>query len=152
MKRTNYKYFAALLLFFCLISPSHAHKVNVFAFIEGKSVFVEAYFVDGKRAKNSTVTVMDATGQVISEGETNDEGQYEFQVEQAGDIRIAVNAGMGHMADYTLPASDFGGQSAAVSSSETSPSPVDISSAGGNLSQSELNALLSRPWPRPCAR
>lgn len=145
MKRTNYKYFAAVLLLFCFTFPVHAHKVNVFAFVEGNTVFVEGYFVDGKRAKNSTVTATDASGKVISEGETNDEGQYQFAVSEPSDIKIVVNAGMGHMAEYELPAADFGGDSASVASNEDSDEPQNESiSTTGDINQTQLNAIVEK--------
>jgi nickel transport protein len=118
--------------------------VNVFAFAEGDTVFVEGYFVDGKRARNSMVTAMDAQGKVLAEGETNDEGQFQFAVPQPMDIHIEVNAGMGHMAKYDLPAEDFESDSAGVSDDAVTETTSSPEAASSNINQAELNKAIEQ--------
>ncbi|MDH5301698.1 MAG: hypothetical protein OEW58_10085 [Gammaproteobacteria bacterium] len=142
MNRINYKSLAFFTLLFSLISSAHAHKVNMFAFVEGNSVSIEAYFVDGKRAKNCEVTATDSTGKVLNQGQTNDQGQYQFSVSQPTDIRIAVNAGMGHMATYDIAASDFGDNSAGVAASDSDENGNALASA--DINSAELNAAIER--------
>ena len=85
-----------------------AHKVNLFAYAEGDQVYVEGYFVDGKKAQNSQVQVFSAEGKLLLEGVTDDEGQYRFPVPEVTDLKIVVNAGMGHQSDFLLPATELG--------------------------------------------
>ncbi|HHH36920.1 MAG TPA: hypothetical protein ENK48_08875 [Gammaproteobacteria bacterium] len=95
--------FTAFLLLAFYSGPSFAHKVNMFAFVEGNQVFVEGYFSDGKRAQNSEVTVFDDQGKVLKKGKTDHEGNFSFRVPpEARSLRIALNAGMGHKTEYTL--------------------------------------------------
>ena len=41
---------------------AEAHKVNMFAYVEGNDIFIEGYFSDGRKAINAAVTAarMDA--------------------------------------------------------------------------------------------
>ena len=86
---------------------AHAHKVNLFAYAEGGEVSVEGYFVDGKKAQNSTVMVYNDKGDLLVEGETNSEGMFLFPVPEKSDLRIVLNAGMGHQSEFTLAADEL---------------------------------------------
>ncbi len=89
---------------------SFAHKVNMFAFVEGDQVFIEGYFSDGKRAQNSKVTVSDEQGKTLLKGETDHEGNFSFRVPAgARSLRITLNAGMGHKTEYTLGQDELAG-------------------------------------------
>ncbi len=90
-----------------LASSAHAHKVQMFAYAEGDQVFVEGYFADGKKAMKSEVMVYDTSGTELLRGKTNDEGQFNFKAPKVTDLRIVVDAGMGHKTEYTLPAGDL---------------------------------------------
>ncbi len=97
--------FALLLL--GLAMPVFAHKLNVFAFVEGNNVSVEAYFSDGTGAKNAKVTVTDKAGDLIDQGRANEKGQYQFTLPVKtgkADLLIKVDAGLGHVASYHLGA------------------------------------------------
>lgn len=85
-----------------------AHKVNLFAYVEGEEVYVEGYFVDGKKAQNSKVQVFSSDGELLLEGITDNEGQYRFPVPQKTDLKIVMNAGMGHQSDFVISADELG--------------------------------------------
>ncbi len=53
-------YFLLVVVFSILPTFSYAHKVSVYGYAEDGMVFVEGYFVDGSKAKNSSVEVFDA--------------------------------------------------------------------------------------------
>lgn len=94
-------------------SPALAHKVNVFAYPEGDRIVVEGYFGGNVKARDCPVEVLDETGKKIHEGKTDEKGIYTFRPADlptfAGDLRIVLEAGMGHKADYALSASDIPG-------------------------------------------
>lgn len=91
-----------------LITPAaFAHKLNMFAYVEGDKIFAEGYFTDGKKAKNSGVTVYDPTNNELLTGTTDGDGQFSFAIPQQSDLRITVNAGMGHQAEYVLLKSEL---------------------------------------------
>ena len=98
-----------MFISFGFIPNTYAHKVQMFAYPEGDTVFVEGYFADGKKPKKSEVMVYDNGGKVLFSGVTDDEGKLSFKIPQKTDLRVTLNAGMGHKAEYTLPASELNG-------------------------------------------
>lgn len=96
-------------LSFLCAGTAQAHKVNVFAYLEGDQVYVQGYFMDGKKAKKSTVIVYGEKGEQLMEGLTNEEGEYVFPVSAKQEIRIVLNAGQGHQAEYVLSTSEVVG-------------------------------------------
>ena len=96
---------AALLFLFC-ISPAEAHKVTVFAWVEGDQVFCESKLSGGKRVAAGEITVYDAGGNVLLKGKTSDQGAFSFKLPQAPPLTIELNAGMGHQASWTIQPDD----------------------------------------------
>jgi nickel transport protein len=92
-----------------LPSQVWAHKVNVFAWVEGDTVFVEGYYPGGKKAQDSLVEVFNSTGTKLLQGRTNQKGEFSFKVPAKEDLRIVLTAGMGHKNDFTITAGDLGG-------------------------------------------
>ena len=140
------------------VSQAQAHKLNLFAYAEGYEVYLEGYFADGKRAQNSKVEVFNPAGELLVEGITGNEGEYRFTVSKPEDLRIVLNAGMGHQGEYLLPASEIGdgtvapglSQEHAVSSSEQlSPaSGQDVTdnaaTVPGNYSATQLEKVVHK--------
>ena len=99
---------AAMTTILLLITPTaFAHKLNMFVYVEGNEIFAEGYFTDGKKAKNSKVTVYDPTNSELLSGTTDDDGQFSFAIPQQSDLRVTVNAGMGHQTEYVLLKSEL---------------------------------------------
>ncbi len=92
-----------------LASQVWAHKVNVFAWVEGDVVFVEGYYPGGKKAQDSLVEVYNSTGAKLLEGRTNQKGEFSFKIPVKEDLKIVLTAGMGHKNDFTITAGDYGG-------------------------------------------
>jgi nickel transport protein len=88
-----------------------AHKVNVFAYVEGDAVVVEGYFSGNVKAQNSVVEVLDSDGKKILEGKTDEKGICRFKLADLppinGDIKIVLEGGMGHKADFTFSQADL---------------------------------------------
>ncbi len=93
--------------------PALAHKVNVFAYVEGDRVVVEGYFGGNVKAQDCPVEVFDQGGQKIHEGKTDKKGIYSFKLADlpafSGSLKVVLVAGMGHKAEYTLAAADIPG-------------------------------------------
>jgi nickel transport protein len=107
MKRRYFRILALLLLSLCAWT-AQAHKVNMFATVEGDQVFIEGYFLDGKKPKHSEVTVYDSEDNAVVTGQTNDEGQFTFKIPGSGPLRVKLNAGEGHLKEITLTAKELG--------------------------------------------
>lgn len=144
---------SSLLLMILILMGSfpgmvHAHKVNMFAFAEGDQVFVEGYFSDGKRAKNSEVIVYGPDGDVLVKGVTDEEGAYTFDIPGPGDLRITLNAGMGHMTEYVIASNELSGVDAGAPVVETDHANIvpaaDSASASPAAGAAPVAAAVSR--------
>ncbi|MFV0438159.1 MAG: carboxypeptidase regulatory-like domain-containing protein [Desulfopila sp.] len=91
-----------------LAAPAMAHKVNIFAYAEGDTVYTESYFPDGKTVDSGTIEVMDSSGKKILEGKTDKAGQFSFPAPRPKeDLTIVIDASMGHKNSYLLKKSEM---------------------------------------------
>ena len=129
-----------LFIFLGMGLPAQAHKVNMFAYAEGDEVYVEGYFSDGKKPKQCEVIVYDENNKPVFDGLTNEDGQISFTNPVKGAIRITLNAGEGHMAEYRLSAAetsvDEGASNSAAGGSEAAM-PDDTETAVSSAMQPE---------------
>ena len=88
-------------------SPAMAHRVNVFAWVEGDTIYVESKFPGGRKVKDGQILVFDKEGSQLLEGTTNDEGEFSFKVPKEADLTIVLKAGMGHQAKWVVPAAEI---------------------------------------------
>ncbi|OEU79507.1 MAG: hypothetical protein BA872_00935 [Desulfobacterales bacterium C00003060] len=97
--------------FFCLFAPtlSVAHRVNVFAWVEGDTVYTESFFSDGTKPVHSRIDVFDPEGQIVLTGKTDEEGRFSFKILEKTDLKIVLNDSMGHRAEHLLSASEMTG-------------------------------------------
>ena len=95
--------FTILIAVCAVVTPSDAHKVNIFAYAQDGKVHAEGYFVDGSKCKNSVIEVIDnKTGQKLLEGRTDDNGQYSFDIPHVTAMKLILRAGTGHQNEYVL--------------------------------------------------
>jgi len=86
------------LSFLLLMTASFvfAHKVNIFAYVEGDTVYTESYFSDGTKVKDGVVQVYDSQGTKLLEGKTDENGEFNFKPLKKDDLKIVLLASMGH--------------------------------------------------------
>lgn len=89
------------------VPPAAAHRVNVFAWVEGDTVHTESAFSGGRRVRGGTITVFAPGGRKLLEGTTDDEGAFAFTVPQITDLRIVLQAGAGHAGEWTVAADEI---------------------------------------------
>ncbi len=99
--------FAMTLCLILCVRPAVAHKVTIFAWVEGDTVHTQSKFSRGKRAKNSMVVVYDKEGNQLLEGKTDEKGEFSFKVPKQTDLKIALKASMGHLAEWTIPVEEI---------------------------------------------
>ena len=92
--------------------PALAHKIDVFATVEGETIQGEAYYHGGDPARAAKVTVMGPDENVLGETTTDDEGRFTFPVRLRVNHTLIVDAGEGHGGEYTVPAGEFAGEAA----------------------------------------
>ena len=100
-------FFPIALLVLLQTSPALAHKVNVFAYVEGNTVYTESYFPDGRPVEGGTIEVFDRENKKLLEGKTDVEGKFSFSLPKKQDLTIVINASMGHKNSYLLQKSEM---------------------------------------------
>ena len=84
-----------------------AHQVNLFAWVEGDTVYVEGKFRSGKKVKAGKIIVTDPQGTELLKGTTDEEGEFSFKVPKKTDLKIVLLAGPAHRAEWTISATEF---------------------------------------------
>jgi nickel transport protein len=98
---------ASFGLILALAPFAEAHKVYIYAWVEGDTVHTESYFSSQKKVQGGLVQVYDIKGEKLLEGRTGKAGEFFFNVPKKADLRIVVEAGMGHRSEYILKAEEF---------------------------------------------
>ena len=99
--------FLVVCLFGFQIEPVDAHRVNLFAWVEGDTVYVESKFSGGKKVKAGKIIVTDPRGTELLSGTTSENGEFAFKVPKKTELKIVLRAGTGHRAEWTIPASEI---------------------------------------------
>jgi len=109
-----------------------AHKVNIFAYVEGNKVYTESYFNDGKKCIDSKIEVFDNQGNKLLESLTNEEGMFSFEIPLGdGDLKIVLTASMGHRAEYSILVDEIRGSAGLIK--EENEEPISIVSPKTSL-------------------
>ena len=83
--------------------PAEAHRLNVFAYVDGDAVIGEAYFNDGSPVKDSVVKLREDSGKVLAESFTDREGRFSLPLfGKRGNLSVVVYAGAGHRGEMDL--------------------------------------------------
>ncbi len=110
---------AALIL--ALAGPADAHRLTVFAWVDGETVHVESQFGSGNPVQGGEVTVTTPDGTVAVTGTTDTSGAFSFKVPKRTDLTVTVSAGMGHQGEWTVRADELGAAPADDSTAKTTP-------------------------------
>ncbi len=155
------KYFIKLscLMLFLILSSGNAlaHKVTVFAWVEGDTVLGETKFSGGKKAQNAEIIVWDLNGKELLRTKTNEKGEFSFPISEKTAMRIELIAGMGHKAEWTIPLEDLGETIAATSARDEgipAPEPAATPDSGqalqaaGSMDQAQLESIVEKAVTR----
>jgi nickel transport protein len=98
---------ALLLIVFFSVSLSFAHRVNLFAQIESGKIVCQCYYSDGTPVRHQKIEVFNASGEKLLAGETDDQGGFTFTPPTKSNLKIVLDAGMGHRAETLINANDL---------------------------------------------
>ena len=143
-KGHNFRLFFIFLLLTAIIligshGPALAHKVMIFAWVEGDTVFTESKFSGGKKAINASVELFDKDGKKLLEGKTDNKGEFSFKIPKVSDLRIVLNAAMGHKAEWTVPESEIR-EAGAIAEKKSAVEPSGPTTVG--LSKEEVRKIV----------
>ncbi|EGB14831.1 hypothetical protein DND132_1624 [Pseudodesulfovibrio mercurii] len=152
----------ALAATLCLAAVSEAHKVNIFAYVDGDRIVTDSGYSRTSRVHQGEVEVYDAaTGTLLLSGKTDDQGQFAFVIPAAArekkmDLRLLLKAGQGHQAEWTVrydefadaprPASDMvAEEEPAVESAPAAPVAVAPAAVpAGGLTAAQVESIVRR--------
>ena len=99
-----------LTTFFLLPSfSSYAHKVNVFAEVDGGIINVDCYYSRGNKVHGGKIKVFDlSNNKLLFSGVTDGKGILAFKIpletiKNKSGLKLILNAGMGHRGEWELP-------------------------------------------------
>ncbi|MDL2313729.1 cobalamin biosynthesis protein CbiL [Desulfovibrio sp. OttesenSCG-928-C14] len=139
---------AALVLLLCLAGAALAHKVNVFAYVDGEAIQVEGYFTRSQKVRHGKVSVSDlATSQKLLEGTTDEQGLFRFRPDQdflktGHGLSILLNAGEGHQSSWEIPAEELA--NLAPSGAPLPPAQAAPLESAPAISAAELEAIINK--------
>ena len=112
------KIFLLTFLITFSVAPAFAHKVTIFAWVEGNTIYTQSKFSRGKKARGALVTVFDMEGNRLLEGTTDEKGEFSFKIPKKTGLKVVLKASMGHLAEWKIPVEEI---AAAQSSQNKTP-------------------------------
>jgi nickel transport protein len=144
----NKLYLILIFIFLIIIMMDvlvFAHKVNIFAYVEGDKVYTESYFNDGKKCIDSKIEAFDNQGNKLLEGLTDEEGMFSFEVPPEDvideDLKVVLIASMGHRAEYIIPANELRGVAGLIKEKIEEPESA-VSPEVSSLDLKEIQSLI----------
>ncbi|WP_319772446.1 cobalamin biosynthesis protein CbiL [Breoghania sp.] len=135
--------FIALLMIAGLNTQACAHKLKVFATVQGSTISGYGFFIGGGRPAGARWIIHDETGAVLGEGKTDEQGRFRFEPVPARPLTVTIDTGEGHGASKTLSATN------------TLPAATNRPTQGGSAAQAltgeEVAALVDAAVQRQVA-
>ncbi len=123
------KFIMTFMILFLYISNLSAHKVNIFYYAEDNKIFLETYFSDGTKCRNSVIEVYDGnTKKLLLKGKTDLKGKFDFKIPaipKNHKLKVVLNAEMGHRAEVFIKPSEW--VATDNSNNQESETPVNTS-------------------------
>ena len=143
--------FAVLICLVLAPLPALAHKVTVFAWVEGSTIHTESKFSGGRKVSGGKIEVFDENDRIIVKGTTDDRGKYDFPRPRAATaLKVVLTAGMGHTNYWLITADELGG---GETTHRLSPSdaPAPAAAAQVPVDAAAIEAVVERAVERKLA-
>ncbi len=98
-----------VLFFGCFSSALRGHNIRIFAEIEGREISGYVYLSDGKRMPDVSVRVFTSDGELILQKRTNEDGAFQFAVDQRRDLTLVAETEDGHRAEWSVSTNEIPG-------------------------------------------
>ena len=109
MKKALIHLFLILMIFASFAAcDAHAHRVTIFAWVDGDTIHTQSKFSGGKRVHNGEINVFDLDGDLLLKGTTDKNGEFSFKVPKNTSLKIELIAGMGHQNEWIVPVEEIG--------------------------------------------
>ncbi len=142
---------ALAMIFFSSPSNSFAHRVSIFAWVDGNTVHTESKFSGSKMVKGGAIKVFDMENNLLLEGTTDDNGVFSFEIPERVPLRIELQAGAGHGNEWLISADEIGasepGSAVEAESAALAPAPGipdDKTALEPRMSKEEMEEMVER--------
>ena len=109
-KGTPLIFFSLFLFFLAPVQQAFAHRVNVFAWVDGHRIHSISKFSGGRPAKNADVIVSGPDKKILLTGKTNEKGEFSFPIPKTdAGLTLILSASMGHRGEWSLSQADITG-------------------------------------------
>ena len=141
--------FALILIMLLTALPAAAHKVVLYAYVEGGQIVAEASYGDGSAVKEGKIKMFDESGQLLKEGVTNEKGVTSLDIPAKTNLKLKLEAGMGHQAEYTINKNQLPDIQKNVSKTEENSKPQSQlketnSKKMDGISEEKLRTIISQ--------
>lgn len=110
-KKKGFAFFILLTLSFFLVlsfaTIATAHRVVLFAWIQGDTIFTESQFPNGKKISNADIAVYDRDEALLISGKSDALGKFSFKIPLRDYLKIVLDAGTGHQAKWIFCEKDI---------------------------------------------
>ncbi len=129
-----------IIILISLSAPLFAHRISISGWVEGDRVYVEGSFSGGTRPIDSIIQVFDKEGNILHEGRTDQNGEYNFKIPETTTLEVLINAGAGHQARCTISEEEIRAEAEMISTAET----VSFGTGGGlSISEEALRNIVA---------
>lgn len=153
MRYATIRILALLAALACLglARPALAHRVNVFAYVEGDTVHVECSYSRSDRVRSGDIEVRDAaSGKVYLTGKTDEQGNFAFPVPPEAraakaDLVVVLRAGEGHQNECAVKAEEYlsAAPAAPAAQAPVAPAPPAVRAAAPATPQTPATAVAA---------
>ncbi|MCD6561330.1 MAG: hypothetical protein J7L16_06195 [Deltaproteobacteria bacterium] len=130
-KKWIFSFLVFALFSLSMVGAANAHKVMIFAWVSGDTIYTQSKFSGGKKVNAGNVIVYNQKGDKLLEGKTNKNGEFSFKVPGKTALKIVIQAGMGHRAEWTVPleeiAAEASGAAGMISTGNSGDKGIDTS-------------------------
>lgn len=143
----------ALALMLAHPTPASAHKLKVFAYVEGTTIRGTVYFAGDIKAKGALVTALAPDGTELARMHSAEDGSFSLEAKERSDLRLVADAGDGHQATFVVHAVELPptlpGRNSASAGGAVAPAAAAVVTAGEQppsplSSGTDIEAMIDR--------
>ena len=97
----------AMIVVMASATAARAHRLNVFASVEGGKIVGYAYFPGGGRAHNAKIRILDEAKNLLGETVTDEKGDVSYTAQRRCDHIIVVESDDGHQGRWGIAADEL---------------------------------------------
>ncbi|MFQ0812383.1 cobalamin biosynthesis protein CbiM [Brucella anthropi] len=138
----------------CFATAAEAHRLKLFATVEGGTVHGYGFFIGGGRLSEAQLTIRNAQGVELFKGPANADGSFSFTPAVPSDLVLTIDAGDGHVAETHIAADRFprDGVPGVIGSARAETPPAAAREAAAPPSPEELSVMIDRSVDRAVSR